>query len=332
MMDYMTFKVVAQKRILDYFPEEFKDAKVEVMPVVKVNKTKDAIMIRKDDSTGISPNLYLDDLYEHYRASGDVGETLGMAADLYMDRLEDTENFDFPEFSTEYIKENVFMMLVNTESNAELLKDIPHREVNDCSVFYRILIEKTDDGIASTVLDHNMAEIAGMGEQEIFLAATENTKRLFPPNIQPMTEIIRAMMVKDGMPEEIAEAVISDMGQSDFPMWVITNDCGINGAVNMLYDENLQKVAEKIQDDLYILPSSTHEVICVPAGSGDPERLAEMVQDVNMSEVSVEERLSNQVYHYDKELRKLTMATDTPNKRIEGIVAEQPLIYEAKKR
>ena len=33
-------------------------------------------------------------------------------------------------------------------------------------------------------------------------------------------------------------------------------------------------------------------------------------------------------YHYDKDLRKLTLATDTPNKRLDGIVAEPNLIYE----
>jgi len=33
---------------------------------------------------------------------------------------------------------------------------------------------------------------------------------------------------------------------------------------------------------------------------------------------TTEERLSNQVYHYDKDLRKLTLATDTPNERLDG--------------
>ena len=57
-----------------------------------------------------------------------------------------------------------------------------------------------------------------------------------------------------------------------------------------------------------------------------------MVHEVNSTVVSLEERLSNQVYHYDKNLRKLTMATDSPNRGIEGMVAEQPLIYEAKEQ
>lgn len=37
------------------------------------------------------------------------------------------------------------------------------------------------------------------------------------------------------------------------------------------------------------------------------------------------------LYHYDKDLRKLTLATDTPNKRLDGIVAESPLVYDAMK-
>ena len=63
-----------------------------------------------------------------------------------------------------------------------------------------------------------------------------------------------------------------------------------------------------------------------------PEMLAQMVVEVNMQEVSLDERLSNQVYHYDKDLRKLTLATDTPNKRLDGIVAEPPLVYDAKEK
>lgn len=71
-------------------------------------------------------------------------------------------------------------------------------------------------------------------------------------------------------------------------------------------------------------------LIAVSAEMGDPYELAEMVSKINMDQVALEERLSNQVYHYDKDLRKLSLATDTPNKRLDGIVAEPPMIYETK--
>ena len=38
----------------------------------------------------------------------------------------------------------------------------------------------------------------------------------------------------------------------------------------------------------------------------------------NMSRIRLGDRLSNQVYHYDKMRQKLSLATDTPNKRLDG--------------
>ncbi len=114
-------------------------------------------------------------------------------------------------------------------------------------------------------------------------------------------------------------------------MWIITNEQGIEGAVSMLYEDKVHKLAERLGSDLYILPSSVHEVIAVSVKMGEPEELAQTVAEVNMDQVKLEDRLSNQVYHYDKDLRKFTLATDTPNKRLDGIVAEQETSHEMKK-
>ena len=117
---------------------------------------------------------------------------------------------------------------------------------------------------------------------------------------------------------------------SDQIMWIITNERGIDGAVSMLYEDKVHKLAESLESDLYILPSSVHEVIAVSVNMGEPEELARMVAEINMDQVKLEDRLSNQVYHYDKDLRKFTLATYTPNKRLDGVVAEQGIGYEAK--
>ena len=58
----------------------------------------------------------------------------------------------------------------------------------------------------------------------------------------------------------------------------------------------------------------------ITSSMGDPNELAQMVAEINMDQVSLDERLSNQVYHYDKDLRKLSLATDTPNKRRNNFV------------
>mgnify|MGYP006878867193 FL=1 len=59
------------------------------------------------------------------------------------------------------------------------------------------------------------------------------------------------------------------------------------------------------------MPSSIHEVIAVSADFGSPDEWAEMVYEINMDQVDINDRLSNQVYCYDKDLRTLRLATDT---------------------
>ena len=210
-----------------------------------------------------------------------------------------------------------------------MLAGVPHRDFQDLSIIYRWVIKMDDDGIQSTLIQNSLAEQLGVNEEQLFKMAAENTRRIFPPRITSMNEVICEMFMKDGMPQEIAEMMIGEM-PADKSMWVISNDRGINGAVSMLYEDKLHTLATEMESDLYILPSSVHEVIAVSTSMGDPNELAEMVAEINMDQVALEERLSNQVYHYDKDLRKLSLATDTPNRRLDGIVAEPPMVYEAK--
>ena len=193
------------------------------------------------------------------------------------------------------------------------------------------MVNVDDRGIQSTNVTNGLAKRLGMNEEQLFKCAAENTRRILPPKIRNMNDVMKDMFLRDGMPEEIAEMMISEVPQEQ-TLWVISNDRGINGAVTMLYENELHELAENLESDLYILPSSVHEVLAVSTELTEPEELAQMVAEVNMQKVALEERLSNQVYHYDKDLRKLTLATDTPNKSLDGIVAEPQLVYDAKEK
>ena len=57
----------------------------------------------------------------------------------------------------------------------------------------------------------------------------------------------------------------------------------------------------------------------MPADFDSPEELAEMVYEINMEQVDINDRLSNQVYHYDRDLRTLRLATDTINKSLDDV-------------
>ena len=327
MMDYEIFKEVVKESFLSYMPKGYQDMEVRVTPVDKVNRKLDGLsLLAQNENTMISPTLYINDMYEKYSKTGDLQATLREAAEAMDEAFREAE---IPPLDISTAKDNIIFQLVNTMQNEDMLKNLPHREFQDLSIIYRWVVDVEQRGLSSVVINNHVAESLGMGEEQLFKAAAENTRRILPPVVQSMNEVMRDMLVADGMPEELADLMIGEQEPENI-MWVISNERKIDGAASMLYEDKLHSLAEKVGTDLYILPSSVHEVIAVSVEMGEPEELARMVAEINMDQVDLSERLSNQVYHYDKDLRKITLATDTPNKRLDGVVAEQGMVYEAK--
>ena len=326
MMNYEIFKEVVAEKFMDYMPEQYQGMRLRVEPVNKVNKVLDGItLVGSGAGRNVSPTLYINHMYEHYLETENLQEVLQSAA-----RRMDMAFKEMPEVgdvNLEGAKDNIVFQVINTLQNEDMLRDMPHREFQDLSIIYRWVVKVDENGIQSSAIRNNLAEQLGMNEEQLFKCAVENTRRIFPPTVKSMNDVIREMFISDGMPAEVADMMIGEMPE-DKMMWVISNDRGINGAGSMLYEDNLHKLAMKLETDLYILPSSVHECIAVSTNVGDPYELAEMVSEINMGQVALEDRLSNQVYHYDKDARRLTLATDTPNKRLDGMVAEAQLIYE----
>lgn len=331
-MNYELFKEVVAEKFTEFMPEEYKNCQVDVHSVTKVNKTMDALNFvpTGEERYQTSPTIYINNMYEHYKECDDLQAVLQAGAETMQKAFQELPNVgQMVDFNQ--AKDNIVMVLINTEQNKSMLESIPNRQFQDLSIIYRWVIDKDKEGISSTIVNNGLAEKLGMNEVQLYNAAVENTIRLFPPTIKSMNDVIRDMFIKDGMPDEIADMMIGEVPENNM-MYVISNERGVNGAVSMLYEDNLHQLAEKLETDLYIMPSSIHETIAVSCDMGDPNELAQMVNEINMDQVALEERLSNQVYHYDKDLRKLSMATDTPNKRLDGIVAEPKLIYDSKEQ
>lgn len=328
MMDYEIFKRIVEEKFKDYLPEKYKDMDVQVHPVKKVNCMLDGInLVGENRERGMWPTIYINDMYEHYKDGNDLQTVLKSAA-VRMEWLME-ESRQVPQIKFEDAKDNIVFQLVNTEQNKEMLRDMPHRKFQDLSIIYRWVVKMDEKGIQSTAIDNRLAERLGFGEKQLYNLAMENTKRILPPSIQSLNEIARSIFIESGMPEEIADKMIQETSLEK-EMYVITNDRNINGAATMLYENELHKLSEKIGTNLFIMPSSVHEVIAVSVDELNPNELAQMVSEINMEQVVLEERLSNQVYFYDKDLREITLATDAPNKRLDGMAEEHLEAYETK--
>ena len=73
-----------------------------------------------------------------------------------------------------------------------------------------------------------------MNEEQLFKYAAENTRRILPPRIRNMNDVMKEMFLSDGMPEEIAEMMIREVPPEQ-TLWIISNNRGIDGAVSVSY-------------------------------------------------------------------------------------------------
>ena len=320
MMDYEMFKDMVREKLMSHMPDELAGYSLRADRTGKVNETLDALHLVPPDCLPdkLYPTVYLNHVYEEYKKSGDLQGTLELTAFYLAGACREAERKN-SRIALQNAPESIVMSLVNTEQNREMLGYMPHREFEDLSVIYKYVID-TGNPVESVPVTAEMAERIGMGEEELFRAAVENTRRLFPPTAELLNDIIVEMFMDGGFSEQAAQ----EMGNViQTPIYCISNKMCINGAVSMLYGDVIHGLAERLGSDLYILPLSVHEVMAVQAEGVAPKELAELVEKNNMSKIKLGDRLSNQVYHYDKERQILSLATDTPNKRLDGSAPKQ---------
>lgn len=326
MMNYEMFKELFSQKITDYMPEEYKDRKIALASVDKINQKRDALtfMVTEEDIP-LSPNLYLDSLYEEYLYYEDIEPVLQKAAIEMCKHLEKGMHL-IDKVRIEEMKDHIIFQVINTEQNREYLENLPHREYQDLSIIYRWLLQNDENGISSAVINNQLAEHKGISESELFFYATQNTRELAPIMVKPLHLIVDELVSGEDISFDLQEAIEQGI-DLDESMVVITNEMKSFGAASILYGDVLQDVAKLFQSDFYLLPSSIHEMLAIAVSDNtpDPATLADMVREINESQVEIGERLSNQVYHYDAQTRKLSMATDTPYKKLDHTHEEKVL-------
>ena len=189
-------------------------------------------------------------------------------------------------------KKSLFVKLINTERNESLVKQSISKEFLDLSAVVRVILKMDKEGMASMALSKGDAEILGMTEEEIYAAALANTLRLFPPKLMNLGRYV-----------EMSIGGKLTLGEDEVTTYILTNQKEVDGAIYFMSPEVVGAIAEALEDDLYILPSSVNEVLLVRASELEDgvDKLKEMVRDANETVVAEKDILSYNVYHYDKE-------------------------------
>ena len=147
------------------------------------------------------------------------------------------------------VKKTAFVKLINTERNKGLVEYLISKQFLDLSAVVKIILKKDKVNMITTPLLKEDAEILGMTEEELYAIALENTVRLFPPKLMSLGKFIETS-VGEKLPYE--EGVVN--------LYILTNKEEVNGAVYFMITEVIGKIADALEDELYIFPGSVNEV------------------------------------------------------------------------
>lgn len=289
-MEYQNFLTVVKEEVAKRAGAEYK---VRINDVMKNNGVILNGLTVMGEQCNISPTIYLNTFYEAYE-SGSM--TIGNVVDEVMDTYERNklkQSVDMEYFMKyENIKDKLIYKLVHREKNQELLEDVPHVKVHDLAVVFQCLVAEEAMGNATILIHNAHLKLWGVRKERLYQDAIANAPSLQPYEITPMSEIIRQLLeVEEELPIE----------EGSIPMYVLSNKARLFGASCILYPDVLKDFADELESDLYILPSSVHEVILLPAdGTEDVENLRRMVCDINETQLRVEEVLSDNVYFYNR--------------------------------
>lgn len=312
-MSYEEFCIWVENRL----KEKYEDGvRIEIQSVCKNNgvQQKGLFIIRED--CNITPTIYLREFYTMYEDGIALEEVLKRLLAVYeANKAETSLDFSFfKDFSQ--VKDRIAYKLINREENEALLKEIPWIPLLDLAVVFYFILPEHFFTSGTILIRKSHCKEWGVDEEQLFSIAAENTPKLCPPLLLDMKAMLETLeRMTSGEMEDTAENLLENLWQpacldslklserkAGEHMFVLTNEIRNQGAVVAIYKGVLKKLSEKFESDLYILPSSIHECIILPAEAEETkEELEALVGRVNHSQVAAEERLSDRVYRYLRE-------------------------------
>ncbi len=236
---------------------------VEAQEIEKDNGVEHPAVAITGPAGMVSSVVYIDGMEADIRAGAiDIQDAAGRIVQAHQDSGYDEVADTIQHLDKEYILQNVICQMVWREKYVHRLQDMPHEDVLDLSVIYRVYLGGGGDVAVSIAVTYPFCRTYGIDGGELRRCAERNTE-----GKGSLTRSVASIL---------AEAIgIPEMEDGPIPpLWVLCTQTGSYGASVLLYKEPFDRLAERYGSDLYVIPSSIHEVLAVPTRGLEPEERA----------------------------------------------------------
>ena len=274
--------------------------RVNVKDVEKANGMSYRGIEVSDQQVGMGVTINMDKHYKMYLGGKSVDEIADMVQQQVADAFERRPDVDMSRLKDyESLCSNVMMEAVSKEKNAEYLQNIPHFDMADLSIIYRLNVGRDrNHDIGVVTVDNQLLSSMGISQDQFQKDVFEQALAGEPPILKSLAEVMDMNFMGDD-------------SQPEGGLFLATNRDALYGASVIAIPGFLDQAAEKLGGSFYILPSSVHEVLLLRNDEEvNVQEMESMVQEINAAIVSPEEQLSDRVYHYDAQEKVFELASD----------------------
>lgn len=261
---------------------------IEYNEVQKNNVNKEAYRLIPKTQKTCSPVAYCEN-FENCSDNTEIAKEL-------INIWNKGKSYEIPDIeelgSRKFILKNVYPKVV-ANTNNELIdgQHLVFKEFLDMFVIYYVNIGADNEGTASYNVQEKMIANAGIDMEELHSQAIKNLEK--EVSIKDMQDIIMNII---GITDE-SEFDFSQVPEEN-QMLVLSKKDSMYGASVILCASVLEKLDSFWNGEFVILPSSVHECISVRSDGFTLQEMKEMVMEINDTEVSPEDRLTDSVYVY----------------------------------
>lgn len=314
MLELKVFAEGVSKAIKDYLSPDYADVECEATEERKNNGQMCVGVSFRQPGKESSSFIRMAPFYEGVRSGKPLEDIMREIAAV----AEEGMKIDLPICSDQIIqydkaKEYLGVQLVNTRANKKVLEDLTHREIEDLSLIPVIRFPTPEqDGYMSVKVTKRIQKEWGVSTDQIFEQAWNNEELPILLGISGYDSCWESGCNLFGM-ESIDE-------NSQYVMYALRNDRGLDGAAVIAYPGVVEKLGELFPKGYFVLPSSIHETLILPKGKEELyteielKGLGRMVRDINQNHVRREEVLSDRIYEYDRESGKIRQVPESIKK------------------
>lgn len=319
-----TVKVFAygiSEQIHQYLPEELQNMEFEVVQNVKNNGVILTGLSAHVPGENISPVIYMNDFYDEVKQGMPIEDIMeSIVRCVEQCRNDSMMNLNVGNHDIDMLQEKVTPMLINGKANRDMLQSMPHVQVEDLAMIFKVDMNiPGGGGIGTMKVKNEMLERWGISKEELYSRAVSNIQKYDAPVLAPMSEMVFELSMNSDTETNLLEKPEMYNEYKDEALFVLTNESRHHGTAALVCPEVMNKVHELMPEGFYILPSSIHETLIVSKDCDlSPKHLGQMVREINHEMVDREDVLSDRVYEYDKDLGKIRQVPESIQKSREA--------------